>query len=217
MQQRVLSIALLISLGFGLTFLVSAMGAWKLPNNQQGYAPIQPINYSHRLHAGELDIDCRFCHFPADHGPHAGIPSADVCMKCHRYVTAPYADLQHELQTADKEGRPPKTVVSTELRKLYDFLALDEQLQPKSDKAAKPIPWIRVHNLPDFVCFNHQAHTAVGVTCQTCHGPVETMERMTQYSTLSMGWCVNCHRDAACDSIQGRPVQASTDCSICHH
>ena len=217
MQQRVLSIVLLIGVCFSLSLLVSAMSVWRMPDVQQGYAPQQPIAYSHRLHAGDLQIDCKFCHSAADSGRYAGIPAADVCMKCHRYVTAPFDQMQQERQLADKEGRPPKTIVSAELKKLYDSLALDDQLQPIAGATPKSISWVRVHNLPDYACFSHLAHVSAGVTCQTCHGPVESMERMRQYATLSMGWCVNCHRDATRDGVNGREVHASTDCAVCHH
>jgi len=217
MQQRVLSIALLIGVCLGLSLLVSAMSVWRMPNDQQGYAPHQPIAYSHRLHAGELQIDCKFCHSAAESSRYAGIPASDVCMKCHRYVTAPFDVMRQESQLADKEARPPKIIISLELKKLYDSLALDDKLQPIPGVTPKSIPWVRVHNLPDYACFSHQAHVAVGVTCQTCHGPVESMERMRQFATLSMGWCVNCHRDATRDGGNGRQVQAPVDCAVCHH
>ncbi|MCG8448595.1 MAG: cytochrome c3 family protein [Pirellulales bacterium] len=138
-------------------------------------------------------------------------------MKCHRYVTASFNEMQQELQLADKEGRKPKTIISAELKKLYDSLALDENFQPIEGAMPQSIPWVRVHNLPDFACFNHQAHVSAGVTCQRCHGPIESMERVRQHATLSMGWCVNCHREATRDGINGREVQASTDCTVCHH
>lgn len=217
MPKLVLTVVLLIGLGFALLSLGSASTTWRLPDNQQGYAPQQPIAYSHRLHAGELQIDCKFCHSAAESSRYAGIPSSDVCMKCHRYVTSPFNVMQQELQLADKEKRPPKTVISPELKKLYDSLALDDKLQPIPGRTPESIPWVRVHNLPDYACFSHQAHVAAGVTCQYCHGPVESMERMQQFSTLSMGWCVNCHRDATRNGVNGRQVHAATDCSICHH
>lgn len=217
MQQRVLLIVLVIGVCLVFSLLVSAMGLWRMPDIQQGYAPEQPINYSHRLHAGELQIDCQFCHHAAASSRHAGIPSGEVCMKCHRYVTAPYDEMQQEFQLADKEKRKPQTIISPELKKLYDSLALDGNLQPIENASPQSIPWVRVHNLPDYACFNHQAHVVAGVTCQTCHGPIESMERVSQFATLSMGWCVNCHRDATRDGINGRQVQASTDCSVCHH
>lgn len=217
MQQRVTTIVLLIGLCFSLSLLVSAMGTWRLPDIQQGYAPKQPIAYSHRLHAGELQIDCKFCHSASESSRHAGIPSSDVCMKCHRYVTAPFDVLRQEMDLADKEKRKPKLIVSEELQKLYDALALDENFQPIEGATPQSIPWVRVHNLPDYVRFNHQAHVTVGVSCQKCHGPVESMERVRQYATLTMGWCVNCHRDATRDGINGREVHASTNCTVCHH
>ena len=245
MQQRVITIALLIGLCFGLSLLASTMAMWRMPDNQQGYAPEQPIAYSHRLHAGELQIDCKFCHSASESSRHAGIPSSDVCMKCHKIVTASYGVIQEGLRIADEEKKlldeiegkqeaevPAETMQalkdlrartdalenpSSELKKLYDALGLDEKLEPKPGATPQAIPWVRVHNLPDYACFNHQAHVAVGVTCQTCHGPVESMERVRQHATLSMGWCVNCHRDAARDGVNGQKVNATTDCSVCHH
>ena len=245
MQQRVITIGLLIGLCFGLALLVSAMSAWNLPDNQQGFSPKQPIDYSHRLHAGDLNIDCKFCHSAAETSRHAGIPSSDVCMKCHKYVTTSYEVSQEEFKIADEikklEGQieglsgdqiPAETKQalkdlqdradalenpSSQLQKLYDSLGLDEKLEPKPDANPQSIPWVRVHNLPDYVTFNHQAHVSAGVSCQKCHGPVESMERMRQESTLSMGWCVNCHREATQDGVNGHQVHASTDCTVCHH
>jgi hypothetical protein len=217
MPQRIITIALLIGLSFGLITLVSGMSAWRLPDREQGYAPQQPIAYSHRLHAGELQIDCRFCHWAADQSRHAGIPSTDVCMKCHAIVTCSYNALQQEAQQADKEKRKPRQIVSAELRKLYDSFGLDESLQHKPGAVPASIPWVRVHNLPDYVYFDHRAHVTAGVTCQRCHGPVESMERVSQFESLSMGWCVSCHREATANGINGQPVRASTDCAVCHY
>ena len=193
------------------------MSRWRLPDHEQGYAPEQPIKYSHRLHAGELGIDCMFCHTAADKSRHAGIPSSDVCMKCHKVVTSSYEVLQEEMKAADEEKRKPKQIVSPELRKLYDTLALDENLQPKSDGSPESIHWVRVHNLPDHVHFDHRAHVAAGVTCQKCHGPVESMQRVEQFESLSMGWCVNCHQESTKTGINGKPVDAKTDCAVCHY
>lgn len=217
MQQRVITISLLIGLCFGLSLLASTMTDWRMPDNQQGYAPEQPIAYSHRLHAGELGIDCKFCHSASESGRYAGIPSSDVCMKCHLYVTTTYGKMRQELEYAGAENRNPETIVSPDLKKLYDFLALDDNRKPIAGATPQSVPWVRVHNLPDYACFNHQAHVSVGVTCQTCHGPIESMERVRQHATLSMGWCVNCHRDATNDGVHGREVNAATDCSVCHH
>ncbi len=217
MQQRMITIVFLVGLCFGLSVLMAGMSEWRMPDNQQGYAPQQPIAYSHRLHAGEAQIDCRFCHFAADSSRYAGIPSSDICMKCHRFVTASFGAMQQELQRADEEKRKPNTIISPELKKLYDSLALGDDLLPIEGGTPKAIEWVRVHNLPDYVYFNHQAHVSVGVTCQRCHGPVETMERVQQFSNLSMGWCVNCHREANATGINGQAVHASTNCTVCHH
>ncbi|MCA9143742.1 MAG: hypothetical protein H6823_02515 [Planctomycetaceae bacterium] len=217
MQQRVITVVLLIGLCFGLITLVAGMSSWRLPDNEQGYAPKQPIEYSHRLHAGELGIDCMFCHTAADKSRHAGIPSTDVCMKCHKVVTSSFDVLQDEMNKADEEKRKPKQIVSEELRKLYDALALDETLQPKEGATAESIPWVRVHNLPDHVHFDHRAHVAAGVTCQKCHGPVESMQRMEQFESLTMGWCVNCHQESTKTGINGKAVDAKTDCAVCHY
>jgi len=212
MQQRVITVVLLIGLFFGLVTLASSTSSWRLPDNQQGYAPKQPLDYSHRLHAGELQINCQFCHTSADKSRHAGIPASSVCMKCHSVVTDSYAAMKQAKE--DGEKKPP---VSAELQKLYDSLGLDENLKPKTGAAPKSIPWVRVHNLPDYVYFSHQAHVSAGVTCQKCHGPVETMQRVRQTETLSMGWCVNCHREANAHGINDQPVHAATNCSTCHY
>ena len=217
MQQRIITVILLIGIFFGLTMLVYGMMDWRLPDRETGYSPEQPLDYSHRLHAGELQIDCQFCHTAANQSRYAGIPSSDVCMKCHGIVTSSFDVLQQEQELADKEARKPKPIISDELRKLYDSLALDQELKPKDDATATSIPWNRVHNLPDFVYFNHSAHVNSGVTCQRCHGPVESMERVRQVEDLSMGWCVNCHREVNKTGVNGHPVHASTDCAVCHY
>lgn len=217
MQQRVITVVLLIGLCFGLITLVTGMASWRLPDHEQGYAPKQPIAYSHRLHAGELGIDCMFCHSAADKSRHAGIPSTDVCMKCHKVVTSSFDVLQDEMNKADEEKRKPQPIVSEELRKLYDSLALDETLQPKEGATPESIKWVRVHNLPDHVHFDHRAHVAAGITCQKCHGPVESMQRMEQFESLTMGWCVDCHRESTKTGINGKAVDAKTDCAVCHY
>jgi hypothetical protein len=201
--------------------LVLALGilTWRvrgyhLPGNQQGYAPVQPIAFSHRQHAGDLQINCLYCHTGADKSLHAGIASATTCMNCHRFVTTSSDVLFAEMQEASQAGRPPRRIISPELQKLYDALGLDEQLQPDPHKHQQPIEWVQVHNLPAFTRFNHQAHTAAGVQCATCHGPVETMERISQVHDLSMGWCVNCHRER---SVTVHKASTLTDCATCHY
>jgi cytochrome c7-like protein len=196
--------------------LVTLVTALRLPGDTQGYEPVQPIAYSHRLHAGELMIQCQYCHSAADKSRHAGIPSMNVCMNCHSGVQATLAAVKNEEAAAAKEQRAPQTVVSPEIKKLYDALALDEELQPTGE-AVKPVAWIRIHKLPDFVYFDHRAHITAQVRCQQCHGPIETMERVRQYEPLTMGWCVNCHRDANASGIAGKQVHAPTDCATCHY
>ena len=205
MRSRILTIVLGLAVVFSGVLLISRAAVFRLPGNQQGYEPVQPIAYSHRLHAGELQIQCRYCHFGADKSRHAGIPPASVCMNCHKFVTAPLGAVRAEDELAEKEKRAPRPVVSAELRKLYDAV-----------NSGEPIAWNRIHALPDFVYFDHRPHVNAGVACQLCHGPVESMERVRQVSDLSMGWCVNCHRDANRTGIAGRAVNASTNCSTCH-
>jgi hypothetical protein len=197
--------------------LVSLVAALRLPGDNQGYEPVQPIAYSHQVHAGALQIECLYCHSAADKSRYAGIPATSVCMNCHAGVTASRAAVGQEAQAAAQQQREARPVVSPELRKLYDAMALDEALAPRSGEVPKPIAWKRIHKLPDFVYFDHRAHVNASVTCQQCHGPVQTMERVRQYETLSMGWCVNCHRDVNRTGIAGKPVHASTDCVTCHY
>lgn len=205
-HSRVFTIVLSVAIAFSGVLLVSRAAIFHLPGNHQGYEPAQPIAYSHRLHAGELQIQCQYCHFGADKSRHAGIPPASVCMNCHKFVTAPLGAVRAEDEAADKEKRAPRPIVSAELRKLYDAV-----------NTATPIAWNRIHSLPDFVYFDHRPHVGAGVACQQCHGPVETMERVRQVSDLTMGWCVNCHRDSNRAGVAGHPVNASINCSTCHY
>ncbi|HEU0140249.1 MAG TPA: cytochrome c3 family protein [Bryobacteraceae bacterium] len=216
MSARIVTLVLLIGLAYTLMLLGWRTSSFHLPENQQDYEPVQPIAYSHRLHAGELQIACQYCHFGAEKSRHAGIPAASVCMNCHRFVTAPLGALREEDELAKSEKRPPRAIVSAELQKLYDALALNAKMERDPAKQTQPIAWTKVHHLPDFVYFDHRPHVNAGVTCQECHGPVETMERVRQVPDLSMGWCVNCHRNANRTGVAGKPVQASIDCSACH-
>ncbi|MGF1572748.1 MAG: cytochrome c3 family protein [Sumerlaeia bacterium] len=139
--------------------------AYKLTNNK-GYEPLQPIPYSHALHAGlgegQLGMDCLYCHGSAEVSKHAGVPSVDTCMGCHSVVRT------------DREN----------IIKLTEYY-----------ESGESIPWVRIHSVPDHVYFNHAQHVAAGVDCQTCHGPIEEMEVVYQYVDLSMGWCMACHRN----------------------
>ena len=201
MRSRTLTILM----GFTVAVSLAALAAaWRLPGDNRGYEPVQPINYSHRLHAGEMQIACMYCHSGAEQSRYAGIPSTSVCMNCHQEVRASFELVQQEAQDAEAEDRTAERIVSSELQKLYDTLALDDQLRPLEDKAPMPVPWVRVHTLPDFVRFDHRPHVLSGVSCQSCHGPVETMERVRQEASLSMGWCVNCHRDVNEHGVAGK-------------
>ena len=143
-----------------------------------GYAPTQPIKFSHKIHAGENEIDCGYCHGSAYKGKSAGIPSVNVCMNCHKGIS---------------EG---KVWGTEEISKIYAAAGFDPETQAYT-KEPKPIEWVRIHNLPDFAYFNHSQHVVVGKQkCQTCHGEVETFDYpMKQHSDLTMGWCIDCHRE----------------------
>ncbi len=153
----------------------------------QGYEPVQPIHYSHRIHAGDNGIDCKFCHSSARVSKTSGIPSLNVCMNCHKSISEVSADTH-------AEGMNEYGVdYNKEIQKLYDAVGWDGTGYTGE---AKPVKWIRIHNLPDFAYFNHSQHVEVGgIECQTCHGPVEEMEIMYQHEPLTMGWCINCHRE----------------------
>jgi hypothetical protein len=198
-------------------FLVSRLQGFYWPGNQQNYEPVQPIEFSHRLHAGKLEIACQYCHFAASRGRHAGIPPASLCMNCHGLVTASRDRVLEEYREAQRERRPARPIVTGELQKLYDALGLDDKLQPDPGKQPTPIEWVRIHKLPSFTFFDHRSHVAARIDCQTCHGRVETMDRVRQFSDLSMGWCVKCHRDTAQTGVAGKTVHPSTDCSTCHY
>lgn len=172
-----------------------------------GYQPVQPVEFSHKIHAGDLGLDCRYCHSTVERSSFAAVPPSATCMNCHARV---------------KTDSPL-------LLPLYDSVA-----------QGKPVPWIRVHNLPDYVYFDHSAHLAAGVGCSTCHGRIDQMPRVTQVESLTMGWCLQCHRNpgpsirAAADLTRmtwqpnekvpdgpvtlasGRVANPPTHCSGCH-
>ena len=165
----------------------------------QGYQPEQPIKFSHKIHAGDWQIDCQYCHSGASKGKNAWIPSVNVCLNCHNAVT---------------EG---KRWGKDEIKKIHD-----------ANNGKKPIEWVRIHNLPDFVYFNHQQHViAGGIECQKCHGPIETMDIVYQYSPLSMGWCINCHRETNVNAELYKKLGredvktvediGGTNCARCHY
>lgn len=217
MTKRTFYIVLIVSLLMGIVVL--AQGATvRLTGVDTGYEPAQPIAYSHRLHAGELEIPCQYCHYGAERSRHAGIPPTSVCMNCHRFVTAPQDQVKAEEALARTEGRQPRTITSAEIRKIYRSLGLDDSGQPDPGRRRRAIRWKQVHFTPDFVNFDHRRHVAAGVVCQTCHGEVQTMERVSQFAPLTMGWCVQCHRDNNVKAAKkGSAFRASTDCAACHY
>ena len=187
---KVLSTIFLLLIGayivFGMLFSVGV---------DQGYQPIQPIAFSHKIHAGDNKIDCQYCHSSAKHSKHSGIPSVNVCMNCHKAIAevAEGTEIQWNGQTYGK------TQLDQEIAKVYKAAGWDPEELEYTGKE-RPIKWIRLHNLPDFVYYNHAQHvTVAGLKCQKCHGPVEEMDEMYQYSSLTMGWCINCHRETNVD------------------
>lgn len=153
----------------------------------KGYQPIQPIHYSHRIHAGENQIECKYCHSSARVSKHSGIPSLNVCMNCHKAI----AEVAPETATEEYS----KEFYDKEIAKLYDAVGWDPSTRTYSGEE-KPVKWVRIHNLPDLAYFNHSQHvTVAGIECQKCHGPIEEMEIVYQDAPLTMGWCINCHRE----------------------
>lgn len=146
--------------GAGLIF---AIWYWFSPwYTDVGYRPVQPVPYSHKLHAGDLGLDCRYCHNTVERAAMAAIPPSATCMNCH-------------------------DLVKTESARL--------KLVRESAATGTPVPWIRVHQLPDFAYFNHSAHLAAGVGCASCHGRIDQMVVVEMEKPLSMSWCLDCHRD----------------------
>ena len=143
------------------------------------YQPEQPIAFSHKIHAGDNGIDCNYCHSSARTSKTSGIPSANVCMNCHANIT-----------TGTNTG-------TTEIQKIYDAIGYDPETRTYIEGyKQQPIQWVRIHNLPDLAYFNHSQHVTVGkLECQECHGPVQEMDVVKQESLMTMGWCINCHRE----------------------
>lgn len=185
----------LVTVGFLLLGAAYFAYGWMMQIGvDQGYAPVQPIHFSHKIHAGDNKIDCQLCHASARVSKTSGIPSLNVCMNCHKsifeYTGSPDGPSPEDIA----EGRTNEFYTG-EIKKLYKAVGWDEENQQYTGEA-KPVEWIRVHNLPDFAYFNHSQHVSVGgIACQTCHGPVEEMEVVEQFSPLTMGWCINCHRE----------------------
>ena len=208
----------------GLVITLASFGWMGLWNTgiQQGYQPVQPIKFSHQLHAGTNQIQCQYCHSGAWKSKNATIPSLNICMNCHKYVQA----------TEKYNGE-----ISPEIKKIYSALDYNPETQSYGENP-RPIEWIRIHNLPDLAYFNHSQHVKVaGIACQKCHGEIQTMEEVYQYAPLTMKWCINCHKEtevkykdnayydkviAAHDKIKkGEKVTAAVlgglECGKCHY
>jgi len=186
----------------GYFFTNAAIGLGRMKN----YQPEQPIYYSHQVHAGTNQISCLYCHGGAQDSKQASIPSVNVCMNCHKGIKA--------YEGPDKLEREDGTAVNgtEEIQKLYAYAGWNPSAnggkgEYNADKnsdgipdGAHPIEWIKIHNLPDHVYFNHSQHIKVGKQqCQTCHGNIQEMPEVYQFAELSMGWCVNCHRESKVD------------------
>jgi len=199
------------------------------------YQPVQPIYYSHKVHAGVNQINCQYCHIGVYQGKQATIPSVNVCMNCHQAINEYKGDKIYTEEGKEVDG-------TAEIKKLYKYAGFVEG-KPWDAANAKPIEWVRIHNLPDHVYFNHAQHVKAGqVQCQTCHGEIQKMDEVKQFSNLSMGWCVNCHRETKVqfkdngfysiyekyhqdlksgkmDSTKGVTVEkiGGTECQKCHY
>jgi len=187
-------IGLLAILLFVAGGYLMAKGAINL-GRQKDYKPTQPIYYSHKVHVGINQISCLYCHGNAWESKHAAIPSLNVCMNCHKSIST----YEKGPKLYDEDGKEING--TAEIQKLYDYAGFTAgQSQPWDPAKAKPIEWIKIHNLPDHVYFNHAQHVNAGkVQCQTCHGPIQEMDKVFQFSELSMGWCINCHRESKVD------------------
>ncbi len=163
----------------------------------QGYQPIQPIAFSHKIHAGDNKIECQYCHSAAKHSKHSGIPSVNICMNCHMNISEVAEDTKVILE--DGGTVLTKADLDKEIQKIYDAAGWDKDKLAYTGEQ-KPIKWVRIHNLPDFAYFNHSQHvTVAGVACQKCHGPIQEMDEVYQHSPLTMGWCIDCHKQTKVD------------------
>jgi mono/diheme cytochrome c family protein len=181
---------IVVAIFFLLSSAYFVFGYFMQVGVDQGYQPVQPIHFSHKIHAGDNGIDCKYCHSSARVSKTSGIPSLNVCMNCHKSI------YEYNGETTPEHS---KEFYDGEIKKLYAASGWSDEDQ-KYTGDSQPVKWVRIHNLPDFAYFNHSQHvTVAGVECQTCHGPVEEMEVMYQHAPLTMGWCINCHRETNVD------------------
>lgn len=198
-NKAYLMVGILVLFAVGGFYTINgAIGLGRMKN----YQPEQPIYYSHQVHAGTNQISCLYCHGGAQDSKHANIPSVNVCMNCHKGIA--------KYEGPDVLKREDGTPIdgTAEIQKLYAYAGWDPATKTyNADKngdgtpdGAKPIEWVKIHNLPDHVYFNHSQHVKVGKQqCQTCHGNIQEMPEVYQFADLSMGWCINCHRESKVD------------------
>jgi len=180
-------IAMITVILFVVGGYLTSKGAMALGRSKD-YQPEQPIYYSHKVHAGINQINCQYCHTGVYQGKQATIPSVNVCMNCHMSINEYNGEKMYTEDGDEING-------TAEIQKLYKYAGF-EPGKPWDPSKAKPIEWVRIHNLPDHVYFNHSQHVKAGkVECQTCHGEIQKMGEVKQFSDLSMGWCINCHRE----------------------
>ena len=227
-------IAMLTVILFVIGGYFVSKGAMALGRSKD-YQPEQPIFYSHKVHAGINQINCQYCHIGVYQGKQATIPSVNICMNCHKAINE-YKGEKIFNEAGDEVNG------TAEIQKLYKYAGY-ESGKPWDETKAKPIEWVRIHNLPDHVYFNHSQHVKAGqVACQTCHGEITKMSEVKQFADLSMGWCINCHRETQVqfkdngfysiyekyhqdlksgkiDSAKGITVEkiGGTDCQKCHY
>lgn len=227
-------IAMITVILFVVGGYLTSKGAMALGRSKE-YQPEQPIYYSHKVHAGINQINCQYCHTGVYQGKQATIPSVNVCMNCHMSINEYSGEKMYTESGEEVNG-------TAEIQKLYKYAGF-EPGKPWDPSKAKPIEWVRIHNLPDHVYFNHAQHVKAGkVECQTCHGEIQKMGEVKQFSDLSMGWCINCHRETQVqfkdngfysiyekyhqdlksgkmDSTKGVTVEAigGTECQKCHY
>ncbi|MBC7875236.1 MAG: c-type cytochrome [Ferruginibacter sp.] len=190
-KMYIAMVAILCFTVMGYYFSKAAIGFGR----QKGYQPVQPIYYSHKVHAGINQISCLYCHGSAWESKHAAIPAVNICMNCHKAITTYEKGPKLYNENGDEING------TYEIEKLFKYAGFDPKNPTKWDPSkAKPIEWVKIHNLPDHVYFNHSQHIRAGkVQCQSCHGEITAMDEVKQEAELSMGWCVNCHRETKVD------------------
>lgn len=192
--------------------LAATLSAYSGASSPEGRSPVQPVWFPHPSHVQKLGMNCVYCHFSSNKAPDPGMPAVATCMGCHNVIGP-------KLQARD--GQPART--SEALTKLVGYW--------NGGKNPKPVPWVRIHKVPEYVHFPHMRHVNAGVTCQTCHGQVQKMNQVYQAASLNMGWCINCHVNGY-NAVAGKlaagytptaadsaaPVKrARYDCSVCHY